>query len=125
MSPSRIKRTILIVVLSLISVLFTTKGYGQSIPTATIVNPKDQSEFQSNSTIELQGRGFVIVNNTITEVITGTGLQWQSDKEGNIGTGSSVEVMLSNGAHIITLMVTDSLGNFASTSITIYIHSIQ
>jgi uncharacterized repeat protein (TIGR01451 family) len=53
--------------------------------------------------------------------LSGTALQWSSNLQGVLGTGSPLEVTLQPGNHTITLTATDSDGNPISTSIDVVI----
>jgi hypothetical protein len=53
--------------------------------------------------------------------LTGSALQWTSDQQGALGSGSPLWVKLNPGTHKITLTGTDSDGNAISTSITVLI----
>lgn len=44
---------------------------------------------------------------------------WSSSRDGQLGTGSSIQVTLSPGEHVITAQVTDSKGVTATTSVTV------
>jgi hypothetical protein len=55
--------------------------------------------------------------------LTGNSLQWVSDKDGRLGTGTTFSREdLSVNAHVITLTATDKSGAADSTGITIYIN---
>jgi hypothetical protein len=53
--------------------------------------------------------------------LSGAALQWTSDQQGALGSGSPLWVKLNPGAHKITLTATDSDGNSISTSIGVLI----
>lgn len=49
--------------------------------------------------------------------LTGSSLEWSSDRDGPIGTGASVTTMsLTAGAQVITLLARDSVGNTATAT---------
>ncbi|MFO7965702.1 MAG: S8 family serine peptidase [Desulfobacterales bacterium] len=89
-------------------------GDENAAPTAHITEPANGDSFDSNATISFSGSASDNEDGDLT-----AGLDWASDKEGQIGTGGSFSAVLSDGTHTITAEVTDSAGNTASDSITI------
>ena len=54
-------------------------------------------------------------------VLKGAALQWSSNLQGNLGTGSPLSVRLNPGTHNITLTGTDSDGNSVSATVSVLI----
>ena len=53
--------------------------------------------------------------------LLGHAIHWSSDIDGHLGTGSSVQMILSVGSHLITATVTDSLGKSTSQTVPVTI----
>jgi hypothetical protein len=83
-------------------------------PVVTITSPSDGATFGSGAVISFVGTAVDAEDGDLT-----SGLVWQSDIEGQIGTGGSFTTILSDGEHIITTSVTDSGSNIGSASISI------
>lgn len=89
---------------------------GNFPPTAAINAPTDGSSYTTGDTIIFQGTG----TDTEDGTLSGTALVWTSNIDGAIGTGATVvDNSLSNGAHVITLTVTDSNGDSSEDDIVV------
>lgn len=89
---------------------------GNNDPVATILNPANYSVYESGETINFEGTGV----DDEDGVLLGTSLVWTSNREGVIGTGTSLAIAtLSAGQHTITLTVTDLDGATGTASITL------
>jgi len=89
-------------------------------PTAEITSPENGDSFTEDESITFSGTGTDPEDGTLS----GSSLVWTSDKDGQIGTGTSFNTSsLSVNTHVITLTVTDSQGATDSESITIYVTS--
>jgi hypothetical protein len=86
-------------------------------PVAQINHPGDGEVRPAANPIPFVGVG----NDFEDGVLPGTALAWTSSIDGSIGTGNSFSRTLSAGTNVITLTVTDSMGNTGSTSITLTI----
>jgi chitinase len=87
-------------------------------PVATINHPGDGETRPVNQPIPFGGTGTDVEDGTLT----GASLVWTSSLEGQIGTGENFSGTLTQqGAHQITLTVTDSDGNDGTASITLNI----
>ncbi len=64
----------------------------------------------------LQGYACDLEDGTLPD----TALRWSSSRDGNLGTGSQVLVILSPGEHVITLTATDSDGNVTTATVRVY-----
>nr|NIP61106.1 PKD domain-containing protein [Gemmatimonadota bacterium]NIR81491.1 PKD domain-containing protein [Gemmatimonadota bacterium]NIT90338.1 PKD domain-containing protein [Gemmatimonadota bacterium]NIU34163.1 PKD domain-containing protein [Gemmatimonadota bacterium]NIU38314.1 PKD domain-containing protein [Gemmatimonadota bacterium] len=85
-------------------------------PTATIEAPADGDVYPEGSTVTFKG--------TATDpedgALTGASLEWTSDLDGALGTGSDVSSStLSVGTHTITLTATDGDGATGSASVSL------
>ena len=90
------------------------------MPTAQIINPKDGDSIQQGYPIILLGAGdSPEEENTIPD----ERLTWSSDISGVLGSGQTLQVEkpLPKGKHVITLTVTDKLGNIDFKSINLVI----
>jgi formylglycine-generating enzyme required for sulfatase activity len=87
-------------------------------PTVAIISPAADNGFPQGATITFTGTG----TDAEDGELSGTNLQWSSDKEGVLDTGASISVSnLRVGIHTITLRGTDSQLEVATTSIPIII----
>jgi len=86
-------------------------------PAAVITGPADGASFIDGEIISFTGTGTDPEEGTLPE----DSLLWTSDKDGQIGTGTSVSAFLSINDHIITLTVTDSNSNTDTDNITIHV----
>ncbi len=90
-------------------------------PTAVIQSPSDSSTYAYGTDITFSGSA----DDPEDGPLSGSSLTWSSDKDGQLGTGTSISVnSLSAGAHKITLTAADSRGAAGTTNITITITSI-
>lgn len=87
-------------------------------PTATITSPEDESSFIVGESVLFAGTG----EDPEEGSLSGEDLVWTSDKDGEIGTGTSFSTdELSINTHSITLTVNDRNGNTDSDNITIHV----
>ena len=107
------------IALVLMSVSCDDKGsQPNNIPFAEITNPQDGSSFDFGSSIQFQGTG----NDNQDGALSGSSLVWTSDKDGQIGTGTSIlRDDLSVNDHIIVLAASDSDDNIGTDTINIEI----
>ncbi len=77
-----------------------------NLPGLDIKTPNDNSNFGSDTNIELTGASFDPEDGEISGMI-----DWFSDLDGPLGTGAAVVVQLSPGMHTLTATVSDSIGN--------------
>lgn len=102
----------------LVTITITPLGAANNAPVVTIVQPADNAILTQGSAIAFQG--------TVTDqedgTIRSTYWQWSSDRDGYLGSGTSLtKTNLSSGKHIITLKAVDSGRKEGSHSITIFI----
>lgn len=84
------------------------------LPTASISSPADGASVDQDEDVNFQGSG----NDPEDGTLTGDALVWDSDLDGQIGTGESfTRSDLAAGNHKITLTVTDSRGATDTESI--------
>jgi hypothetical protein len=99
---------------------------GAGFPTAQILSPANGAGFGAGALITFEGQGI----DPEDGALTGSALTWSSDRDGPIGTGNTIDVVLSGPsgnelrAHTITLTVTDSDGRESTHSITVSIGTI-
>jgi hypothetical protein len=101
---------------------------GTGHPSARILTPDTDSFFGPGMTVTLTGEGTDPEDGSLT----GASLVWSSDIDGVLGTGASLDVVLSGPpspcnpeyiVHTITLTVTDSSGRTATHQIRIHVGS--
>ena len=83
-------------------------------PTVTITEPEPWLNVLEGTPITFRA--------TAVDVEDGTApLTWRSDRDGALGTGTSVQATLSLGTHVVTATATDSDGQQGSDTITVYV----
>ncbi len=87
---------------------------GNLPPTASISAPADGSSFTSGNNIAFTGTGADAEDGDVT-----ASLSWDSNLDGEIGTGGSFSTTLSEGTHTITATATDSGSMTGSDTITV------
>lgn len=87
-------------------------------PTVTITEPSQDTTVTSGDPVTLSGTASDLVDGDLSGSI-----EWSSDLDGPLGTGSSVSVTLTAGSHTITAFVQDLAGNAASTSVAVTVAS--
>jgi hypothetical protein len=90
---------------------------GRKGPQAFILSPEGDGFITPGTPLLLQGYAYDLEDGTLGE----TALHWSSSRDGDLGTGSQVLVSPSPGQHIITLTATDSDGNQATDSISLFV----
>jgi len=100
---------------------------GTGVPAVTISSPTSNTKFGAAQTVTLVGSATDLEDSSLP----GSSFQWTSNIDGVLGTGTTLETLLSGEVdpcdtrtHVITLEVTDSDGNTTSQQITIRIGSI-
>jgi hypothetical protein len=87
-------------------------------PVVSIAAPADSSTFAAGASVSFTGSA----TDPETGTLTGSSLKWTSDRDGQIGTGTSFsKSTLSSGTHTITLTATDWRGAHGSQARTITI----
>jgi hypothetical protein len=95
---------------------------GKKIPEVFILLPADSSKFFLNRTVIFRGLGYDAEDGSLAE----SAFSWASDIDGKLADGDYISKdTLSPGKHIITLTAVDSDGNFATTSITIFVLAVE
>lgn len=90
-------------------------------PSATILSPGDGATFPEGEEITFEGSGTDPEDGTLA----GTSLEWASDLDGAIGTGSSFSAVLSVGTHTVTLAATDSDGATSTASVSVTVEPVN
>lgn len=88
-------------------------------PQVTITTPTDGAQALAGATIAFAGTA-----NDAEDGDLSSQLSWSSDLDGALGTGGSINAVLSQGSHTITATVTDSGGEPGSDAITVEALSI-
>lgn len=83
-------------------------------PVINITGPTNGDSFNEGSTIHFDATAIDSDDGNVAASI-----EWSSDIDGVIGTGGSIDAVLSPGNHVISVKATDSLGLQAITQITI------
>lgn len=82
-------------------------------PTAAIRT--EAQTLEPSQPVILAGTGYDLEDGLLPE----NGLEWWSNRDGALGTGSWLQTSLSNGEHVISLKVTDSNGNVQTSTVNI------
>ncbi len=94
---------------------FTVSG---KAPTALIISPADQAVYAPGDTVVFVGDGMDLEDGSLPD----GSLTWSSDKDGELGTGRTLERSnLREGDHTITLTVVDSGGTQATAHLVLHI----
>ena len=89
---------------------------GSKGPSVFILAPTGDVRFMPGTPLWLKGHGYDLEDGTLE----GAALHWRSDRDGDLANGSQALVTLSPGRHTITLTATDSQGNTAVASMSIF-----
>jgi hypothetical protein len=84
-------------------------------PKAFIVSPADEEVVLPGTPFVLTGYAYDLEDGTLE----GRALEWFSDKDGSLGTGTQIITHLSPGTHTITLVVSDGQGLTDTSAISI------
>ena len=87
-------------------------------PTVSILTK--QVTFSADEPVLLEGRAY----NLTEGIIPDAQLTWFSDRDGELGTGSTLNVTLSPGVHNLTLRAQDSIGNTSEAQATIEVKNV-
>jgi hypothetical protein len=85
-------------------------------PQVSIVSPADDARVAPGEVVTLLGNAY----DPETGILGGAALVWESDRDGQLGTGGMLVIAaheLSPGPHLITLRATDPTGLTGSTSV--------
>ncbi|MEM7129189.1 MAG: hypothetical protein AAF702_22850 [Chloroflexota bacterium] len=86
-------------------------------PQVHILSPGRATVLQHQMPIILQGHAY----DPEDGILNGTNLNWRSSRDGDIGTGETIQYEPSSGNHIVTLTATDDSGNSSTTEINIFV----
>jgi hypothetical protein len=90
---------------------------GRKGPQAFILSPMTGSMHPTMEQFYLEGYAYDLEDGSLGE----TTLQWSSDRDGYLGSGSLLLVNLSYGQHVITLTAKDSDDNTSTATITVFV----
>ncbi|MCP4389991.1 MAG: LamG domain-containing protein, partial [Gammaproteobacteria bacterium] len=99
---------------------FSAVSGAGGIPAVTISQPTAGSVFTAGDTIMFSASA-----NDIEDGDLSSGLQWTSDLDGHLGTGSSISAILSVGDHLVGASVTDSSGLTGSNAVNLSVSAIN
>ena len=111
------------------SSITVTVSSGAGVPNPQITSPRNSAQFFTGQTITFEG----VAQDEEDGELTGPSLQWHSSRDGPLGTGNRISVVLSGPptpcmpefiGHIITLTATDSDGNSSTAQIVISVGTI-
>jgi hypothetical protein len=100
-----------------------------SSPNPQITTPRDGAQFFTGQTITFKG----VAQDQEDGDLTGSSLQWHSNRDGPLGTGNEISVVLSGPptpcmpefiGHTITLTATDSDGNSSTKDIVVSVGTV-
>jgi len=90
---------------------------GNSVPALTILSPSNGQSFDAQALFTLEGNASDAEDGSLSASI-----EWESDLEGTLGTGSDFQISLSTiGTHLITARVEDSAGAMTSANVVVEI----
>ncbi len=89
-------------------------GDANAAPGVSITSPTDGTTFDTGAMVGFTGTADDPEDGDLKAVLT-----WTSDRDGDIGTGESASMALSDGDHLVTASVTDSGGRTGTATITI------
>ena len=91
-------------------------------PAVVIESPLAGASFTAEETIELRGSA----TDPEDGALSGSALRWESSRDGVIGSGALIATdALSLGAHVITLVATDSHGDEGTATVPITVSEIE
>jgi len=91
-------------------------------PTAEITSPQDGAAFQEGEDVTFEGSG----SDPEDGALTGGSLVWESDLDGEIGTGESFTTSsLTVGDHTVTLTATDGDGATGTATVSVTVEAAQ
>jgi PKD repeat protein len=104
-------------VLASISVTVVRPGTNRA-PVVTLSSPTNGAVLTLGQMTSLVGSATDAEDGTLS----GSALTWSSSTQGALGTGTSLQVALMRGVHVLTLTATDSMGASASASVTVSVN---
>jgi Leucine-rich repeat (LRR) protein len=87
-------------------------------PQVSLTSPMDTSVYQQGDLVEFAGSANDPEDGDLNNLI-----QWHSDLDGSLGSGTQVSMVLSVGEHIVSASVTDFDGATSTQSVTVTINS--
>lgn len=86
-------------------------------PEVVLQSPTQGESFGIGATIAL----IAFARDPEDGLLTGSRVTWTSDRDGALGTGTSLDVVLSPGSHTLTVTATDSAGAGATAQVTVLV----
>lgn len=88
-------------------------------PVVNIISPNAGTNLPNGQPLLLRGAAFDLQDGAVTEAA----LRWSSSVDGELGSGSEVEVTLTPGRHTLTLRATNRRGLTSSTQMAVFVGS--
>jgi len=85
-------------------------------PVVTISSPAPNAMFASGSSVSLAGSATDLEQGAVSSQ-----LAWTSSRDGALGTGAALSVVLSGGSHVLTASVTDETGLTGSAQVSVQV----
>ena len=96
-------------------------GGSNAAPSVTISGPASGSTYTAGQRITFSGSA----TDPEDGALTGTALAWTSSRDGELGTGGTLEInTLSVGTHTVTLRATDSGSRSATSTVSVTVNSV-
>lgn len=89
-------------------------------PTAEILDPEDGAAFAEDETITFRGEASDPEDGDLPVA----SLVWESDRDGQLGNGATVEATLSAGSHVVSFTATDDDGASDADTVTVEIEDL-
>jgi hypothetical protein len=96
---------------------FTDSGSEECVygaPVVTITSPTPEASFSPGASVSLTGSAADLEQGLVSSQIA-----WSSDRDGALGTGASLSVVLSTGNHVLTASVLDQTGLTGSAQVSV------
>ncbi|MCP4472788.1 MAG: hypothetical protein GY815_19285, partial [Gammaproteobacteria bacterium] len=99
---------------------FSAVSGAGGVPAVNISQPVGGGVFTAGDMITFSGSAIDIEDGDLS-----SGLQWTSDIDGFLGTGSTISAILSVGDHLVSASVTDSSGLSAGNTVSLSVSAIN
>ncbi len=98
---------------------FIDQGVDNQPPTVEILEPEDLAVVQQGSTLVLRASAQDAEDGDLSAAI-----EWVSSRQGSLGDGTDLAVLLEPGDHILTAMVTDQQGETAAAERSVRVNQL-